>query len=103
MQKVTILSVSFFLVLSFNAYGQPGGQGGSSGGTRPSLPFVTVCALLSEGATCSFSDRDGSSISGTCSKKTNPMGKEELVCYNKTFFTKMKSQGPGGHNRPEQR
>jgi len=101
MRKVVVLSFFLLLAFAFSAYAQPN-RDMRGGGAPPSPLFVKACASLSEGTSCSFSDRDGSSISGTCKKKTNPMGKEELVCYNASFFTKMQSQGRREQNRPEQ-
>jgi hypothetical protein len=105
MKKVIVFSVCLFLVSALNACCQPGGdfrgQNARGGGAPPPPPFVKACASLKDGASCSFSDRGGSPVSGTCIKKTNPMGDEELVCYNESFFSQIKSPGAKNRKPPE--
>ena len=56
---------------------------------RGTPPFVTACESLSEGDSCTFTDRDGTSIDGTCTEKTNPRTEEaELVCWNESAMEK---------------
>jgi|GEM_PF-1613531 len=104
MKKSFALFFSLTLLFALNACAQPGGgPGGDQGrGTPPAPPFVKACASLSEGASCSFSDRDGTKITGKCIMKTNPRGNKELVCYNESFFKKMEFRRDGGQFRPEQ-
>ena len=92
MKKLVVLFVCLFVVMLLTAvvlesYAQPGG------GIPPAPPFVTACASLSEGAYCSFSGREGAVINGTCTERTNQMGKTELVCFNETFFKEMEVRG----------
>ncbi|HOO73200.1 MAG TPA: hypothetical protein PK926_15690 [Spirochaetota bacterium] len=59
---------------------------------RGTPPFITACASLSEGDSCTFTGRDGTSIEGTCTEKANPRTHEpELVCWNESA---MKETGP---------
>lgn len=117
MKKSILLLVSLFILFTLNANAQPGGssgdqsrgtnsdQAGGTGGMQgrgapPPPPFVKVCASLSEGAACSFTDREGSKIAGKCVMKANPRsGKKELVCYNESFFKKMESRRDAGQGQ----
>lgn len=79
-----ILGLSFILTPLFSQH-RGGGRGGNP-------PFVEACNSLSEGDQCSFQRRDGSTITGVCTKKKNPRtNQSELICWNESA---MKRMGP---------
>lgn len=102
------LMLNSFLLLASSLYSQgrperPRGDGQK----HRTPPFVSACDNLKEGVACSFSDRNDTKISGVCKKMPKPnQGRQasvnddkkmETVCYNKTFFDKIKERR---ENRP---
>lgn len=55
-------------------------------------PFVTACEGKSEGDSCSFTDRSGSTVADQCQNSTSPRGDTELTCG----APKAPPQGQGG-------
>ena len=56
--------------------GGPGGQGGPQGG--PPQEAIQACASLTEGTACSFTGRQGETMTGSCI--TPPRGEASLIC-----------------------
>jgi len=96
MKKIFVLITFLSLIIVYSADAQF-----QKKGRKP--PFVQACissgSTLAIGTKCSFTDRrTKTQIEGTCQNKTNPMGNEEVVCYNEAFFKEMASHKPG--NKP---
>jgi len=63
-------------------------------------PFVTACESMNAGDSCSFEGRNGGTIEGVCTQKTNPRSnEEELVCWNESAMKKMGSRPGAGRRR----
>ena len=61
--------------MSSNAETGRGGQGGQGG---PPQEAIQACASLTEGTACSFTGRQGETMTGSCI--TPPRGEASLIC-----------------------
>ncbi len=77
------------MVPAINCFAQEGPPPAPQDGEAP--PFVTVCKTLNAGDSCSYTDRDNKTVSGTCLSMKNPRtDKNELICSDG------KMPGPAG-------
>ena len=77
--------------------GQGRGQGKARRGNRqPRQEAFDACVNQSEGDACSFENRRGETMTGTCI--TPPRGEESLVCLPDNFKGKGRGQGNGRGN-----
>jgi hypothetical protein len=89
--SITVISLAFSSLVFAQSGQRPQGQPPKDGHGGGKPAFVTACSNLSSGASCSFTER-GSSYTGTCESKQNPMGQTELICSSDEFEA----------NRPQQ-